>query len=112
MVRPLVIPAAPHPKGGFVYAPPNTYQWTKVGSSRFGGWVLSHLPCAAAEPWRPSTTRELRVRAALSHSGPFVVEAAGRPVACEPARHRLLCLLPAALRPSCGPWYHPASLAW
>src|SRR6266566_5818153 len=111
MVHPLVIPAAPHPKGGFVHAPPNTYQWTKVGSSRFRGWVLSHLPCAATEPWRLSTTRELRVRAALSHSGPFVVEAAGRPVAREPARHRLLRLLPAALRPSCGSWHHLASLA-
>src|SRR5947209_3460106 len=112
MVHRLVIPAAPHTIGGFVYAPPNTYQWTKVGSSRFGGWVLSRLSRAFTEPWRPSTTRELRVWAAPSHSGPFVVEAAGRPVAREPARHRLLCLLPAALRPSCGSGHHPASLAW
>src|SRR2546423_14107766 len=111
MVHRLVIPAAPHPKGGFVYAPPYPHPWTKVGSSRFRRWVLSHLPRAATEPWRPSATRKLRVRVALSPSRPLVVEAAGRPVAPEPARHRLLRLLPSALRPSCGPRHHPASLA-
>src|SRR6266699_1891155 len=104
-------PSCSHPLGGFVYAPSHTLQWTKVGSSRRGRCLLSRLPCASTEPWRPSITRELRLRAALSHSRPFVVEAAGRPVAREPARHRLLCLLPAALRPSCGSWHHLASLA-